>query len=189
MKVIDITQELFSCNVYPGDNPPSFKRVKNLDSDGYNLTNISLSVHNGTHMDAPGHFVKGGKSVDELDLSIFYGDCTVAELSGVTGKAEMSAILKTCKERLIIKGEFKITKEAAEAVANSHIRLIGIESQSVGTLDDPVTVHMILLQKGIIPLEGLVLSNVKCGEYILSALPLNLNGSDGSPVRAVLIEI
>ena len=55
-------------------------------------------------------------------------------------------------------------------------------------MDHPLSVHVILLEKGIIPLEGIDLSAVKPGEYVLSAFPINLEGADGSPVRAVLLE-
>jgi peptide deformylase len=84
MKIIDITQELFSCHVFPGDTPPTFERVRNIENDSYNLTNISLCVHNGTHIDAPNHFIAGGKAVHELDLERFYGKCTVIEPNEIT---------------------------------------------------------------------------------------------------------
>ena len=188
MKIIDITQELFSCNVYPGDSQPTYERAKVLEKDGYNLTTFAMSVHNGTHMDAPGHFVAGRKAVHELDLAIFYGPCTVVEVAGVIGADKMAEILETCKERLLLKGECELTDEAAKVIADSHVKLLGIEGQSVGTMEDPVTIHVILLEKEVIPVEGLVLTDVACGEYILSAFPLRMEGSDGSPVRAVLID-
>ena len=65
--MIDITQELFSSAVYPGDTPPSFRRVRTAEADGYMLTDLSLCAHNGTHIDAPAHFIPGGKAADELD--------------------------------------------------------------------------------------------------------------------------
>ena len=188
MKIIDITQELFTCNVYPGDRPPIFERVKTIEHDKYNLTNISICAHNGTHIDAPNHFIKDGKAIHELGLSLFYGECTVVEFSGTIGKSEIETVLVSCKERLLIKGKCQLSDNAAVLIANFHIRLIGVESQSIGDADHPLRVHVILLEKEIIPLEGLNLSDVIPGEYILSAFPLCLHGSDGSPVRAVLID-
>jgi arylformamidase len=187
MKIIDITQELFSCNVYPGDKPPEYRRTAEIETDGCKLTNISMSVHNGTHIDAPCHFVAGGKSVGELDLCIFYGECTVTEFEGIVQKSDMEKILVGCRERLLFKGSAELSEEAARVLADSRVRLIGTESQSVGSMENPVPVHVILLEKGIIPLEGLNLSHVVSGEYILSAFPLNMHGTEGSPVRAVLI--
>jgi len=188
MKIIDITQELFSCFVYPDDKPPIYERVKTIEHDKYNLTNISISVHNGTHIDAPNHFIANGKAVHELDLSVFYGECTVVEFDGFIGDNEISEILKNCRERLIFKGKNELSDNAANLIAKSHVKLIGVESQSVGNINHPLSVHVILLEKGIIPLEGLDLSNVNPGEYILCAFPLNMQDSDGSPVRAVLID-
>jgi arylformamidase len=188
MKIIDISQELFSCNVYPGDTPPAFERVKTVERDQYNLTNITLCVHNGTHIDAPRHFIAGGKAVDGLDLSVFYGKCTVAEFSGAVGADDVAPVLATCRERLLWKGDCEISGAAAELIAKSRVRLVGVESQSVGNADAPMSVHLILLGAGIIPLEGLNLSAAAPGEYTLAAFPLNMSGSDGSPVRAVLIE-
>jgi len=182
MKIIDITHELFSCRVFPGDKQPTFKRVRSIERDNYNLTNISLCVHNGTHVDAPNHFIAGGKAVHELDLELFYGKCTVVEESGIT------AALSSRYERLLIKGECEISDETARLIAGSNIRLLGVESQSVADIKSPMSVHKILLGQGIILLEGLDLSDAEPGEYILAAFPLKLEDADGSPVRAVLID-
>jgi arylformamidase len=188
MKIIDITQELFSSRLYPGDRPPEFKQVLQIPRDMCNLTKISMSVHNGTHIDAPKHFIANGKAVHELDLSVFYGKCTVVECEGIISEARISAILENCHERLLIKGETELSENAATLLANSHVKLVGVESQSVGTIGAPLAIHVILLKKEIIPLEGLNLAGVTPGEYILSAFPLNMQDSDGSPVRAVLID-
>ena len=187
MKITDITQELFSCQVYPGDMQPAFERVRSVEKDKCNVTNVSMCVHNGTHIDAPCHFVAGGKAIDELDLSIFFGKCTVAQFCGIVGEADIAPILKICRERLLLKGSCELSEGASQAVADSHIRLVGVESQSVGSSEAPMPNHLILLGAGIIALEGLRLASVLPGEYTLSAFPLNMSGSDGSPVRAVLI--
>ncbi|MCL2125194.1 MAG: cyclase family protein [Oscillospiraceae bacterium] len=188
LKAIDISQELFSCKVYPGDMAPTFDRAKTIESDGYNLTNVSMCVHNGTHIDALKHFVSGGKGVHELDLSVCFGKCTVVEFAGIIGEDEIAGVLQICHERLLLKGICELSESGATALANSHVKLIGVESQSVGNADHPAGVHMILLNKEIIPLEGLVLSSVDPGEYFLSAFPINMEGSDGAPVRAVLLD-
>lgn len=188
MKIIDITQELFSCRVFPGDNPPIYERIKTVEHDSYNLTNISMCVHNGTHIDAPKHFIADGKAVHELDLSAFYGECTVVEMIGVIGENEIKGVLKNCRERLLIKGNCELSDSGARAIANSHVKLIGVENQSVGNAEQPISVHVILLEKEVIPLEGLDLSGAEPGECILSAFPLSLQDSDGAPVRAVLID-
>jgi len=188
MKMIDITQELFSCKVYPGDPSPQKTLVRQMPKDGCNLTNMSLCVHNGTHIDAPSHFIEGGKTIDQLPLEIFYGDCVVLECQGVVEAYDIQSLLDEQVERLLLKGDCQLSEEAAEAIARSYVCLIGIESQSIDSAGAGAKIHRILLGEGIIPLEGLRLSHVKPGEYILSAFPLHLAGCEGSPVRAILIE-
>lgn len=189
MKLIDISRILNSeTPVYPGDEPPELERVDKIENDKYNRTFFSMSAHSGTHIDAPNHFIADGKAINELDLSVFYGKCTVVKFEGVIGENEIKEILMNCRERLLFKGQNELSENAAALIADSHIKLIGVESQSIGNFNHPLRVHVILLEKGIIPLEGLDLSNVNPGEYILSAFPLNLGGSDGSPVRAILID-
>jgi len=188
MRIIDITQELFSCRLFPGDKPPTYRRVKTMEQDRHNLTAISMNVHNGTHIDAPNHFVAGGKAIHELDLALFYGKCTVAELDGIICESKIKSILETCQERLLIKGQIELSEAAARLIGNSHVKLIGVEDQSVAPVQSPLPVHVILLEKEVIPLEGLDLSAVTPGEYLLTAFPLNMDDADGSPVRAVLIE-
>jgi len=174
MGMYDITQPLFESVVYPGDPAPTFERVKFISNDGYNLTTISLCVHNGTHVDAPSHFVENGIGIGKLPLDIFHGACIVKTWDGV--------IPSNCK-RLLLKGYDTLTLKAAQTFVESGIRLIGVENQSVGDAD----VHRLLLSNGVIPLEGLVLKDVPIGKYSLYALPLNLGDDcDGSPVRAVL---
>lgn len=188
MKIFDITQELFTCKVYPGDRAPAFERVKTVSGDNYNLTDVSLCVHNGTHADAPSHFIANGKTIDELPPDIFYGACTVVSFSGLVGEKEIAGVLADCHDRLLLKGDCEITEEAARTIAMSHVRLIGVESQSVGNVAAPMSVHLVLLEKEVIPLEGLDLSTVTAGDYVLSALPLKLGGCEGAPVRAILIQ-
>jgi arylformamidase len=176
--IIDISKPLFETKAFPGDPIPNKNLVKNAPEHGYNLTEISLCVHNGTHIDAPFHFINEGVGVDKLPLDVLYGKCTVKEWDG--------QIPENC-ERLIIKGEHIITPSEAELIVKSGVKLVGVELQSVGDPDSPTETHVILLGAGIIPLEGLSLNNVTAGEYTLCAFPLNLGHSDGSPVRAVLI--
>jgi len=166
-------------------------RVKDIEHDGYNLTNIYICVHNGTHIDAPCHFVENGKSVAELPLDAFFGDCTVVSADGVVDAEQMekfvSDVPPIATKRILIKGKCLLSDEALAVVARSHVRLIGVESQTIANPDSPKNGHLLLLSNGIIPLEGLDLSEVPDGVYTLAAYPLKMWGSDGSPVRAVLM--
>lgn len=191
MKIYDISQEVFSCKVYPGDPEPERKILCTMDNgERYNLTAFSMCTHNGTHIDAPFHFFSKGKTVEQMELNIFVGDCYVAHHDGEVTGSDAAAILQRAEGdlRILIAGNAVVTAEAAEVFANAGICLLGNESQSVGPEAAPMQVHKILLGKGVAILEGVVLTEVPQGRYFLSAAPLNLGGADGAPCRAYLIE-
>ena len=191
MKIYDISQEVFSCAVYPGDPEPELTRICSTDNgDLYNLTSFSMCAHNGTHIDAPFHFIKGGKTVDQLGLDVFAGDCYVSRYEGNLSDEAAREILKKANgaERILIAGDATVTEEAAKVFAESGIKLLGNESQTVGPKDAPMRVHLILLERGIALLEGVVLTRVPEGNYFLNAAPLNLADCDGAPCRAYLID-
>lgn len=191
MKLYDISQEVFSCAVYPGDPKPE-KQVLSATASGdlYNLTAFSMCAHNGTHIDAPFHFLKDGKTVEQMDLEAFVGACFVARHEGNVSAADAQSMLGKANgaARILIAGKATVTEEAARVFARSGILLLGNEGQTVGPADAPMQVHRILLGQGIALLEGIVLKHVPEGHYFLSAAPLNLAGSDGAPCRAYLME-
>ena len=191
MKIYDISQEVFSCAVYPGDPKPEKQTLcATAAGDLYNLTSFAMCAHNGTHIDAPFHFLQAGKTVDQMDLIHFVGDCFVARHEGEVTAADAEAILKKASgaERILIAGNATVTAEAAEVFAAGGIKLLGNEGQTVGPEDAPMQVHLILLRRGVALLEGIVLQAILEGHYFLSAAPLNLGGADGAPCRAYLID-
>lgn len=195
MKIYDISQEILGCQVYPGDPMPKKKVLSSMEKgDLYNLTAFSMCAHNGTHIDAPFHFTKDGKTVDLIDLDTFIGMAYVAEHNGIVSADDATEMLEKAKKqnsdaakRILIKGEAEVSAEAAKVFAESNILLLGNESQTVGPENAPMEVHLILLGTGVVLLEGIRLAEVSEGVYFLNAAPLNLSGSDGSPCRAVLI--
>ena len=195
MKIYDISQEVFSCRVYPGDPAPERRLLSSMEKgDLYNLTAFSMCAHNGTHVDAPFHFLKGGKTIDAMDPEVFVGRAFVTEHHGmVSGHDAMEIFEKAgaddpeAAKRILIKGDAVVSPEAAKVFASKGILLLGNESQSVGPEDSPMEVHLILLGAGVALLEGIRLAEVAEGRYFLSAAPLNLSGADGSPCRAILI--
>ena len=197
MKIYDISQEVFGCQVYPNDPAPEKKRLKSMEKgDLYHLTSFSMCAHNGTHIDAPFHFIQDGKTVDEIRLESFVGMAYVAEHHGiVTGDHAAEIIRKAKKQnpeaakRILLKGDAEVSLEAAKVFASFDILLLGNESQTVGPKNAPMAVHLALLGADIILLEGIRLSAVPEGVYFLNAAPLNLSGADGSPCRAVLIDL
>lgn len=191
--IYDITQPLFSCAVYPGDPAPKREQLCSMEKgDIINLTAFSMCSHNGTHVDAPAHFIKDGKTVDQLDLSAFVGNCYVARHEGDVTAEDARRILEIAarvdaSERILIAGRAVVTEPAARVFAQAGIKLFGNESQTVGPEDAPMQVHLILLGAEVVLLEGVVLSHVAEGKYFLSSAPMNLNGCEGAPCRAVLI--
>jgi arylformamidase len=190
MKLYDISQEVFSCAVYPGDPAPEMQALHRIsDGEVYNLTAFSMCAHNGTHIDAPFHFLQDGKTVEQMTPDTFVGACYVARHTGDVTAADAAAMLTNAAgaQRLLIAGEVTVTAEAAQVFAAGDLKLLGNEGQTVGPEDAPMQVHLILLSRGIALLEGIVLSDVPEGRYFLSAAPLNLGGADGAPCRAYLI--
>lgn len=196
MKIYDISQEVFGCEVYPGDPSPKKKVISSIENgDLYNLTEFSMCAHNGTHIDAPSHFIKDGKTVDETCLDAFIGAAYVAERCGVVTENDALAIIEKAKargadaaKRILIKGDVEVSLEAARAFAAADILLLGNEPQTVGATNEPMAVHVALLSAGVVLLEGIRLTAVSEGFYFLNAAPLNLSGAEGAPCRAVLID-
>ena len=197
MKIYDISQEVFSCQVYPDDPAPEKKLLKSMEKgEVYNLTAFNMCAHNGTHIDAPFHFIKDGKTVDEICLEAFVGMAYVAEHHGIVTGEDAVRIIEEAKKqnteatkRILIKGEAEVSLDAAKVFAASEILLLGNESQTIGPQNAPMAVHLVLLEANVVLLEGIRLANVSEGVYLLSAAPLNLSGADGSPCRAVLIDV
>ncbi|MBR2370710.1 MAG: GNAT family N-acetyltransferase [Clostridia bacterium] len=187
--IYDITRELTSATVYPGDTGPTLKRVKDMSNgDECNVTDLNMCVHNATHLDAPKHFVKDGAAIDAISLYKCMGSAYVLESqSDVDARFVEENVPVDCT-RLLIKGNVHFAKGVAKILAERGIVLIGCENQSISRPECSVEVHRELLSEAIVVLEGIDLSLVKEGVYDLCALPLKIKGCEGSPCRAVLIE-
>ena len=196
MKIYDISQEVFGCQVYPDDPMPEKTMLRSMgNGEVYNLTAFRMCAHNGTHIDAPFHFIQDGKTVDEICLEAFVGMSYVAEHRGIVTADDAAEIIEKAKKqnpeaakRILIKGDAEVSLEAARVFASSDLLLLGNESQTIGPENAPMAVHLVLLGANVILLEGIRLSEVPEGVYLLNAAPLNLSGADGSPCRAVLID-
>ena len=197
MKIYDISQEVLGGEVYSGDPAPQKRTLKSIaQGELYQLTAFEMCAHNGTHVDAPRHFIEDGKTVDEIALGVFVGEAFVVEHQGELAAADATAILEKARlfggevaKRILIKGNATVTLEAAEVFADEGILLLGNESQSVGPADAPMSVHIALLSANVVLLEGIRLGEVPEGVYLLSAAPLNLSGLEGAPCRALLIDM
>jgi arylformamidase len=123
MRIIDISQELLTARVYEGDPAPKIESLSNMENgDLYNLSALSMCLHNGTHIDAPSHFIKGGKTVDKIPLDAFVGKCFVAEHEGEISAEDAAKILEkaashNAAERILLKGNLTVTEDAARVFA------------------------------------------------------------------------
>ncbi|MDD3031084.1 MAG: cyclase family protein [Atribacterota bacterium] len=212
MKLIDLSHALHTnMPVYPGDEPPEVKANTTIEENGFRETIFNFYSHTGTHIDAPAHMLKNGLYLDDLKVSHFFGKATVLDFVGKNSPAITLDILLPQKKKLE-KVEFVIIKtgwskfwgkkeyfnnypylsdEAAEWLTKFKLQGVGIDAISMDKSDtNTFTTHKILLAKNIIIIENLTnLESIKNNYFILSVLPLKYHNADGSPVRAVAIEI
>lgn len=178
--IYDITQELFNGAVYPGDMRPEYHRLKSFDNgDTSTVTVFTMNVHAATHIDAPIHRVKGGKGIDEIPL-----DACVSQAEVISyGNAKRLAA--STSKRILFKDCEQIDEDTARLMVEKNIIFVGAEGQSIGNRE----VHRILLENEIVVLEGVRLSEVPEGEYMMYAAPVKLGGCDGAPCRAILMTL
>jgi arylformamidase len=204
MKFFDITMPIYQGQtVYPGDPEVLIAPVSSISSgDGTNVSRLTLSTHTGTHLDPPRHFHDRGKSVDHVPLELLIGTVLVVDLPEAReiGAAELQALPLAGVERLLLKTGNSLLWESeafsrdyaclnesgARYLRETGVKLVGIDYLSIERFDGDGAVHRLLLDHGVIILEGLNLTGVPGGHYELICLPLRIKGGDGAPVRAVL---
>jgi len=194
--IYDITQPLFECCVYPGDPmPEKTEKLRIARGDICNLTAFSMCAHNGTHVDAPFHFLNDGLSIDQVSLEKFIGLCYLEKHDGDVTAEDATAIMHRAAEaregaqrRILLGGKATMTIEAARVFAEAGVDLIGNESQTVGPENAPMAVHLVLLGADVVLLEGIRVAHVPDGVYFLNCAPLRMTETDGSPCRAVLMD-
>lgn len=185
MKIMDITRELFGAPVYPGDPKPELEPVRRIgDGDSCNLSVLHACLHNGTHLDAPRHFLADGDDAAQVPLDAVIGECSVVSWDGVLTGADAERLQPSLRERVLFKGQVEITESAAFVLSDCQVRLVGVEAQTVGN----AAVHRQLLGGDVFLLEGVDLHAVSDGIYFLFAAPLKIKDADGTPVRALLLE-
>ena len=191
MQIIDISKDITCCELYPGDPPVRLETVQTIaDGCDCNLSAIYTGLHNGTHADAPLHFLDGGDSIEKAELRVFLGECHVIEVppGAITGEY-VNRCFPEKAERILVKsgGKAWFLESAAEELAFSGVRLIGTDALSVGTAGAQQETHIAFLRENVAILENLELENVKPGRYFLAAQPLKIGGAEAAPVRAVLL--
>lgn len=198
MNIIDISSDLLTMEVYPGDPEPRLHAIERIDNDDdFNVTALYACLHSGTHVDAPSHVFSEtddpefAKTIDELPLDTFIGPVTVVDIPpGPLTGAEIERYFPRFSDRVILRcqGDFEFFGGAAEDVAALEYKLLGFEGLAHGGKDE-AGFHRALLGAGTVLLEGLDLSGLKRGgDYFLFAPPVKLGGQEAAPSRAILIE-
>ena len=212
MKIHDISLMVTERTVTWDNKDQGFSKVwaAELGTSGAicNVSVLTTGSHTGTHLDAPLHFIPGGKSVDVLDLNILVGPAQVVEIFGrdqVTSADLQGAGILPGTERVLLKtdntrlgrkgsphfdeGYVGLAPSGAQWLVSHGVRLVGIDYLSIGPYGPVNTeTHRIVLGAGMVVVETLVLDDIAPGKYTLIALPPNFQGLEGSPCRALLIE-
>ena len=208
MEYIDVSFTYYSdMAIYPNNPDFSIQRVQDLEKgDKANVSMISMGTHTGTHIDAPSHFILGGKSIDEIPLEDMNGIAKVLDLRGYDGISKELltgydigrgdiVILKTDNTEVfqgnkVLEDYVTLDYHAAEYLAEKKIKMVCIDYM---TIEIPrarrilgKSVHSILLGNGVLIAEALNLAKAEEGIYQLYCFPLNIIGADGVPVRIVL---
>lgn len=210
MTIYDISLTISpSLPTWPGDPGLVLEQFESMDKGAHaNVTSISSSVHLGTHVDAPHHFLNNGKTVEDLPLDVLTGPCYVVQLpdgidaitAEVLARTEITSDMKrvlfgTSNSHQWARGPstfdedfVAITEDGAEWLVERGIQLVGVDYLSVAPYGDSVPTHTVLLKAGLVVVEGLNLSQVMRGFYDLYCLPLKIAGCDGAPARAILVQ-
>jgi arylformamidase len=210
MRVYDISVGIdHDLPVWPGDPPVVLDRVQSMDAgDIANVSRFGGSVHVGTHVDAPLHFIQNGKSIDSIPIKSLIGRAYVVHLPRVDSITEevlekasipprtRRILFRTKNSRLWIRGggdfhtDFVAIEESgARWLVRKGVQLVGIDYLSVAPYGDSAPTHRILLEAGVVIVEGLDLSAVTQGRYTIYCLPLKLIGIEGAPARAILVGV
>ncbi|SHF83553.1 arylformamidase [Ornithinibacillus halophilus] len=200
-KWIDISQPLTNdLAQFPGDTPFNFSLTYTKEETGsVNIGQMTTSLHGGTHVDAPFHYDSNGQTMEKVDLDIYIGKALVVDVSDTDSiLPEMLATIDNVERVLLRTSLPNNPKRFPEAIPNLNpavapllkekgVKLLGVDMPSVDAPDSKdLPTHHALYEQGIYILENLMLDHVKPGLYELIALPLAIEGADGSPVRAVL---
>lgn len=204
-KIFDVTMTIRDGMIsWPGDGAVRVVRERSMaKGDRLNQSRLELSAHTGTHIDAPVHFIRDGAGIESIPLERLLGPALVLDLPGLTkiGAAGLKnagipegtgrLLLKTDNGRLLEQAGFDsgyshLTEDGAAYLVDKGINLVGIDYLSVAAYGKGEAVHRALLTAGVVIIEGLDLRRVPAGAYNLAALPLRIEGCDGSPARVVL---
>ena len=212
--LVDLTQTISQkLPSFPDSPTPQFLNWSDLDTDGYNLELIFMSSHTGTHIDAPSHFAKNGKTIDEIPVTKLINNTLCIKLlkdhsgclitkkdliafekkNGLIPKFGAIVFYTGWQKNLHRKNYFTnnpgLSASAAQYLVSKQINLVGIDSPSIDVgIDQNFPVHQIFSKNNILIVENLMnLQLIPTIEFSLVVLPLKLANASGSPVRAIAI--
>jgi len=183
--------------VYPGDPPVRIARVSDVSAgDDFTLSEIAMSLHAGTHIDAPSHYIPNAANTDAIPLDTLIGPAALAEIptpGAITPTVLAALALPPTLTRLLLKTpdspqETALTEPAAQWLVDAGVKLIGIDRMSIGHADQSDAAHRTLLTAGVVIVESLNLSTPPPGDYNLTCLPLNITSTEAAPARAILTD-
>jgi arylformamidase len=210
MHTYDITLTISpSLPVWPGDPAVKIERVQEIaKGDPVTLSRVEMSLHTGTHVDAPEHFLGNGKTVENLPLNILMGRVYVLHIPDadlITASMLEEAEIPPRTRRILFKTrnseywakkilDFQtnfvgISPDAAQYLVDRSFKLVGIDYLSIAPYQNSHPAHEILLKAGVVILEGVDLSKVSEGRYTLHCLPMKIAGAEGAPARAILVGV
>jgi arylformamidase len=209
MEILDISNVVYSGMVtWPGNPPVAITRAEDqARGDTATVSQLSMGVHTATHVDAPVHFLPGGSGTDTLDLGLLVGPALVVavptEARAITAAVLDALPIPPGTLRVLFQTRnsafwqeahpvfhedlVAVAEDGAEWLVAHGVRLVGVDYLSVAPFGAGVPTHRVLLEAGVIPVEGLNLARVAPGLYTLVCLPIKLRDCDGAPARAILI--
>ncbi len=206
LQLIDLTHLITNeMPLFPGSPPPEIRQVTSVAQEGYRVSTIQMNYHIGTHVDAPAHMLEDGATLAEMAIDRFYGRALLLDLTACKAQITLREIEKKAAaiaqaEYLLLKTGWSrywgsaayyrdfpcLTLEAAQRLTQFSLKGVGIDAISIDAIDSTTyPVHHILLGAGLLVVENLTrLDAIPAEECQFFALPLRIEGADGSPVRA-----
>lgn len=205
MKVYDISWPLVpETTEYKNKKTIQFQDVATMDKDGVRSSLITLGSHTGTHVDAPSHFLKDGKTIDQISLDRLMGPAKVIDMVRIIDVITAEdlkrheiheqdiILLRTMNSAYEETDEFNkefvyLDQSAAAYLAERKIKAIGIDYLGIERGNPEHSTHTTLMHADIMIIEGLRLSHVQAGDYFMVCLPLAVVGLDAAPARVILM--
>lgn len=205
MKIVDISWPICDATTeYTDKKSISFTQLKTFDKDGVRESSLCMNAHTGTHVDAPSHFLKDGKTIDEIHLDRLMGKAILLDLVTIGESITQDdlegheinegdiLLLRTANSSYeptdpFVSDFISLDPSGAQYLAEKKVKAVGIDYLGIERGDPEHRVHKTLMQADIAIIEGLRLGHVQAGTYFFICLPLAIVGPEAAPARAILL--